>query len=67
MEYILDITNLAAWLKVIKVTLADEDIIDVLIFNLNKSWGNIAASLTATTGELKLSDVKEALVDEEER
>ena len=67
MEYIPDITNLAAWLKAIKVTLTDEDIIDVLIFNLNESWGNIAGSLTATIGEMKLSDVKGALVDEEGR
>jgi hypothetical protein len=37
--------NLIAWLKAIKVTLADEDIIDVLIFNLNKSWRNIATSV----------------------
>jgi hypothetical protein len=45
----------------------DDDIIDILIFNLHESWGNLAATLTAITGELKLADVKGALMDEEGR
>jgi hypothetical protein len=57
-NYITGITDLAAQLKSIKVALTDEDIIDVLIFNLHESWGSIAASLTAATEELRLSDVQ---------
>ncbi|KAF8218895.1 hypothetical protein L208DRAFT_1345879 [Tricholoma matsutake] len=59
--------NLAAWLKLIKVTLIDEDIIDVLIFNLHKSLGSIVALLMAATKTLRLSDVTGALLDEEGR
>jgi gag-polypeptide of LTR copia-type/Zinc knuckle len=66
-EYITGITDLAARLKSIKVKLLDEDIIDVLIFNLHESWGNIAASLTASMGELGLTNVTGALLDEEGR
>jgi len=66
-EYISGITDLAARLKAIKITLTDTDITDVLIFNLDDSWGNIAASLTAATGELKIGDVTGALLDEEGR
>jgi hypothetical protein len=64
-EYILGITDLAAHLKAIKITLSDVDITDILIFNLNDSWGNIAVLLTAAIGELKLSDVTGILLDEE--
>ena len=67
MEYILGITDLAACLKAIKVNLIDTDITDVLIFNLNESWENIATSLAAATGELKVADVTSALMDEEGR
>jgi hypothetical protein len=66
-EYISGITNLAAQLKSLNVTLTDTDIVDVLIFNLHESWGNIASSLTAITGELKINDVTGALMDEEGR
>jgi len=65
--YISGITDLAARLKAIKIALSDVDITDVLIFNLDDSWGNIAASLTAAIGELKLSDVTGILLDEEGR
>ena len=40
---------------------------DVLIFNLHESWGNIAGSLTTAAGNLKINDVKGALIDEEGR
>lgn len=66
-EYISGITDLGARLKAIKIVLSDVDITDVLIFNLDDSWGNIAASLTAAIGELKLSDVTGILLDEEGR
>ena len=60
-EYISGITNLAAQLKTLDIKLNDTDIVDVLIFNLHKSWDNITSLLTATTGELKISDVTGAL------
>lgn len=66
-EYISDITNLAGQLKSLGITLTDTDIIDVLIFNLHESWGNLAASLTAASGELKINDVTGTLLDEEGR
>ena len=66
-DYISGISNLAAQLKSLNITLSDDDIVDVLIFNLHESWGNIAASLTATTTELKINDVTGALMDEEGR
>ena len=66
-DYIASITDLAAQLKLIKVTLSDKNIIDVLIFNLHESWGSIAASLTAATKALRLNDVTGVLLDEEGR
>ncbi|KAF8233706.1 hypothetical protein L208DRAFT_1265341, partial [Tricholoma matsutake] len=66
-EYISGITDLAACLKAIKIGLLDVDITDILIFNLDDSWGNIAALLMAAIGELKLSDVTGILLDEEGR
>jgi hypothetical protein len=47
--------------------LMDDDIIDILIFNLHESWGNLAVTLTTITGKLKIADVKGALMDEEGR
>jgi hypothetical protein len=64
--YITGISNLAAQLKSIGVTLTDEDIADVLIFNLDETYSSIAASLSAQK-DLTLADVKGALVDEEAR
>ena len=54
-------------MKGIKVTLQDDDIVDVLIFNLDESWSNIAGVLCSSKDELKLSDVTSALIDEEGR
>ncbi|OBZ77569.1 hypothetical protein A0H81_01930 [Grifola frondosa] len=64
-DYISSITDLAARLKSIGVKLLDEDITDVLIFNLRESWSNIAGTLTASKEEMKIADVMGALVDEE--
>ena len=61
------VTDLAARLNAIGVTLKDEDIVDVLIFNLHHTWSSIASSLSTATGELKLNDVISALDDEEAR
>ncbi|CDO75143.1 hypothetical protein BN946_scf184639.g5 [Trametes cinnabarina] len=66
-EYTNRVTALANRLKAIGVTLKDEDIVDVLIFNLDPSWASIASSLSALPGDLKLTDVIGALVDEEAR
>ncbi|GBE80082.1 hypothetical protein SCP_0212850 [Sparassis crispa] len=66
-DYISGITNLAAKLKGIGVVLEDEDVTDVLIFNLHEDYSNIAGTLTATKGDLKIADVTGALVDEEGR
>ncbi|KAF8234325.1 hypothetical protein L208DRAFT_1262058 [Tricholoma matsutake] len=66
-EYILAITDLVTCLKAIKIALLDINITNILIYNLDDSWGNIAPSLTAAIGELKLSDVTGILLDEEGR
>jgi hypothetical protein len=67
-EYISGITGLATRLKAIGVKLDDIDINDVLLFNLDKSWPNIAASLSASTDELNIvTDVTGPLLDEEGR
>ena len=43
------------------------DITNILIFNLNGSYLNITATLTATKDELSIADVMGALIDEEGR
>ena len=64
--YVGGIIDLATKLRAIGLTLPNEDIIDVLIFNLAEPYSNIAASL-ATKDNLKLSDATSALVEEERR
>ncbi|KII82738.1 hypothetical protein PLICRDRAFT_70032, partial [Plicaturopsis crispa FD-325 SS-3] len=59
------VTTLAARLKAIGIVLTDEDITDVLIFNLDESYSNIAASLSSQKSELSVADVTGALTDEE--
>lgn len=66
-DYISGITTLAMKLKAIKVALADDDIIDVLLFNLDNTWSTIAATLCASTTALTLAGVTGALLDEEGR
>jgi len=67
-EYISGILELATRLKAIGVKLEDNDIMDVLLFNLDNSWSNIAASLCATVDDLgTVSDITGALLDEEGR
>ena len=66
-SYINGITELAGKLKAIGVKLSDEEITDVLIFNLDKEYSSIAASLTATKDELKIADITGALLEEEQR
>ena len=65
--YVNGITDLAAKLKGIGIELTDEEITDVLIFNLDNEYSNIAASLMATKGELKVSDVTSTLIEEARR
>jgi hypothetical protein len=67
-DYITQITKVATQLKAIGVKLEDITVIDVLIMNLDGSWSNIAASLSASMDELNVvSDVTGALIDEEGR
>jgi hypothetical protein len=65
--YVNGITDLAAKLRAIGITLSDEDITDVLIFNLNDKYSGIASTLVATKDELKISDVVNTLLEEERR
>ncbi|KAJ3495365.1 hypothetical protein NLJ89_g10636 [Agrocybe chaxingu] len=65
--YVNGITDLAAKLNAIGVTLNDEDITDVLIFNLDKEYSSIAASLSAGKTDLKVGEVVSALLEEEQR
>jgi hypothetical protein len=65
--YVNGITDLAGKLKAIGIDLTNEDITDVLIFNLDNKYSSIAASLTTTKDELKVADVRSALLEEERR
>ena len=66
-KYVNGILELAGKLKAIRVTLLDKEITDVLIFNLDQDFSNIASMLTASREELKISDVTGALLEEEGR
>jgi hypothetical protein len=66
-HYVNGITDLAAKLKGIGIALTDEEITDVLIFNLDNEYSNIAASLMAAKGELKVSDITSTLIEEARR
>ena len=65
--YVNGITDLAGKLKGIGIELTDEEITDVLIFNLDNEYSNIAASLMAAKEELKVTDVTSTLIEEEQR
>lgn len=65
--YVSGITDLAAKLKAIGVNLTNEDITDVLIFNLDNDYSSIAATLTASKADLTVPDVTGALLEEEQR
>jgi hypothetical protein len=65
--YVNGITDLAGKLKAIGIDLTDEEITDALIFNLDNEYSSIAASLTATKGDLKVSEVTSTLIEEEQR
>jgi hypothetical protein len=56
-SYISSIISLASSLQSIGVKLDANDIIDVLVFNLDKSWGSVADSLLARD-ELTMEDAK---------
>ena len=55
-EYIDGITTLATQLRAIGVDLDDDDIIDVLLYNLDESWSNVSGSIIASD-DITLSDV----------
>jgi hypothetical protein len=65
--YVNGITDLAAKLKAIGIDLTEEEITDVLIFNLDDDYSSIAASLTTGKDELKVADITSALLEEERR
>ncbi|KAJ3016421.1 hypothetical protein NUW54_g813 [Trametes sanguinea] len=64
-EYTSCILNTATRLRSIGVTLRDEDVADILIFNLHPDWSNVATSLFTVQGNLKIADVTSTLEDEE--
>lgn len=66
-HYVNSITDLATKLKGIGIILTDEEIIDVLIFNLHDEYSSVAASLMTSKDELKIADVTSALLEEEQR
>src|ERR1700733_714713 len=65
-DYLDGIITLATRLRAIGVTLTDDDIIDVILFNLDDSWSNIAGSLI-TWDSIHLAEVVSTLQDEGQR
>jgi hypothetical protein len=63
--YVHSIIDLARKLNDIGVSLSDQDITDVLIFNLDNEYSSPATSLITSKEELKTTDVKSALLEEE--
>ncbi|KAF5320629.1 hypothetical protein D9611_013725 [Ephemerocybe angulata] len=66
-NYITGITDIASKLQGIGIKLADNDITDVMIFNLNSNYSSVASTLMASQGELTVADVSSALLEEERR
>lgn len=66
-KYVSEIVDLAARLKGIGVKLEDEDIADVLIFNLDESWSSAGTALTARKDQMNVLEVQGVLMDEEQR
>jgi len=62
--YVNSITDLARKLNAIGVSLSDQEITDVLIFNLDNEYSSIAASLITSKEELTTTDVKSAFLEE---
>ncbi|KAJ8486898.1 hypothetical protein ONZ45_g14517 [Pleurotus djamor] len=65
--YLAEITALGQRLRAIGVELSDEDLVDVIIYNLDEEYSSIAATLAASKDDLKVTDVTSALLDEESR
>ena len=65
--YINNITNLASQLHAMGVNIGDEDITDVLIFNLPSSYDPVATALMTRHGKLTVSDISAALIEYESR
>ena len=66
-SYISSISSLTACIEALSITLSPTDITNILIFNLNESYLNIATTLTATKDELSIANVTGALIDKEGR
>ena len=56
--YINSITDLVRKLNAIEVSLSDQEVTDVLIFDLNNEYLSIAAPLLTSKDELSTADVK---------
>lgn len=63
-SYISGIVNLASQLKAIGVTMDDDDVIDVLIFQLDASWASVAEVLLARE-TMTIADAKGILAASE--
>lgn len=65
--YTKEAASLFARLKSIKVTVADQDLADLLIGNLDQSYGSVATALALRSEEVKSTEVISALKEEEQR
>jgi hypothetical protein len=65
MDYVSGITSLASQLRAIEIKIEDEDIVDVLIYCLAPSYGNVATALMQRSDVLTVANVTAALVEEE--
>jgi len=64
-NFITGILDLSTQLRGIGIKLLEDDIIDVIIFNLHESWSSFAASLTTSQFALIVADMTSMLIDEE--
>jgi hypothetical protein len=63
--YVSGIVDLAMRLRGIGVMFSEDDMVDVIIFNLDEGWLSFASSLTATQSTLTTLDIINMLMDEE--
>jgi gag-polypeptide of LTR copia-type/Zinc knuckle len=61
-SYINNITTLTSQLHAMGMTMGEEDITDVLIFNLPTAYNSVATTLMTQHGRLTVSDVSAALI-----
>lgn len=66
-EFLNNLTTLADQLKALKVSLTDDDMIDVIIYALHDDWRDISSVLMKNETRLELAGVMNTLVNEEKR